>query len=178
MPKSKLYRMLGLLAVVGFIYVLGGEVIDRWKTVYQLYEEYTGKQHAILNPAELNEKRNQLQLKKKLLSAALAKESSEYEQSQAGLIDYLSTCANKTGIQYQSLQPTETKVERQTKRIGFAIDFNGGYHQIGKLINALETGSMNVEVKSLIIFSKEPTSPILQVKVDGDACIVSRSIQQ
>jgi Tfp pilus assembly protein PilO len=174
MTERRKYQLMILGTALLFAYVLLTEVADRWKNTYVLFTSYQEKKQAVLNPEKLAEKKMNLLSRKRELGSLLTGGGRSFDQSETGVFEYVNANAKETGIRFESLIPIPSERAGQIKEIGFKINCAANYHQIGRFINAAETGAMLVRINKIALSSQSSGSPLLQVNIEGAAYILSQ----
>ena len=174
MPEKKKYLIIIIGTLALFLYIMSTEVIDRSDSVIQLYDELQQKEQNTLNPEQLAEKRMSLTVKKAMLMSTIMKGSGTYDQSETGVFEFLNASAKEAGIRFESLTPIASRSVAQIKDIGFKISFAAGYHQVGKLLNGLETGAMFAQMKKLDLTAETIESERLQVNAEGVVYVIAK----
>ncbi|GEM_PF-1478734 len=172
MSKEKYVLLIGV-TVLSFIYVLATEVLDRWQETAQTYAEVQDKYVKLLTPDQLRTKRSALLAENEALTATLAKTMTAYSQDHSGVFEYLNSNAKKNGIRFESLTPKEAIDNGQLKEFAFKVDFDAGYHQTGKFVNAIETGPVPVSIVKMDIASDPQKSSTVHVSTEGKAYMLS-----
>jgi Tfp pilus assembly protein PilO len=165
--KVRQYQLLIVATIVAFAYLLGSEVVDRWGSALQLYDELIEKEQTSVDPAELAARKVILLDRKGALTRQLAARSQEFEQTQAGLVRFLNAKARAGGFRFESLVPKEVRSAGRMKEVGLTIDFQAGYHQVGAFVHALETGPFPLEIHRADLIARQPGSAALQVRLEG-----------
>ena len=172
MSKEK-YAMLTGLAVLSFAYILATETLDRWKETAQLYSALQGKRGELLTPDQLRAKKTSLMAEDKALTSILSKGMSTYAQNHSGVFEYLNSNAKENGILFESIIPKEAVANGQMKEFAFKVDFDATYHQLGKFINAIETGTVPVSIVQLDMAPDPGRLTKLRVSAEGKAYMFS-----
>lgn len=161
------YQLFIAATIVISLYVLGTEVLDRWKDLFQLHDDYLAKEQTLLEPADLAARKLTLLERKQALAKQLAARSQTYEQTQSGLMKFLNSQARACSFRFESLVPKELRSTARMKENGLTIDFQARYHQVGAFVNALETGPFPLEIDRADLTAKEPGGQLLQVRLEG-----------
>jgi hypothetical protein len=176
-PKKK-YLAYTLVMTIVFFYLLTMEVLDRWEQAFQLYDVLARQQRSVLNPEELAENKMKLLARRQSLGSMLTRGAGQYDQSETGVFEYISTNARKAAIHLESLTPVEPKTSGQITELGFKLQFASEYHRLGAFLNSMENGAMMTNVRRIDIASRVPTSPLLQVSTEEVVSILSSKHEQ
>jgi hypothetical protein len=167
MSSKQKYQIVIGFVIVAFLYVIVAEVPDRWMQIYRSYQELQLREKAFLDPGQLAEKKLRLLEKKAMLMETLGKGKGNLEQNQTGVYEYLSTCASKHHIRFESLVPIEGAASGRLQEIGFTIHFTNDYLSSGAFINTIESGDFIARVTKVEIVSPQATGTMPNVAIEG-----------
>jgi Tfp pilus assembly protein PilO len=167
MTKKRQYQILIAATLIVFAYLLGTEVIERWKTSVELYGDLAKKQQATIDPAELVARKMALTERKQTLTKQIAARSQVFDQTQSGLMKFLNAQARSNGFRFESLVPKELRTSGRLKESSLVIDFQSTFQQVGSFVNALETGPFPLEIDRADLAIRQPGSSVLQVRLEG-----------
>ena len=173
MSKKKSYQSFTGFIVLLFFYVLSTEGVDRYIETFRMYSDLKEKESAIRSPEQLNLKRSDLIAKRDRLLSVYRQRSNRFEQSQAGVLEYLSTNAKANDILIQALTPVEVKSTDEMKEVPFKMNANSSYHKIGAFINAIETEGIPISIKRIDLSSETTKLSGLSVSIEGKAYILA-----
>jgi len=167
MTLHQKYRK-AVAAVIG-VFVLSAlfEVIPRWEELWTLRQNVAAKKEQVKNLSTIGKKHVVLGERKKLLLKLLSSNDVKNEQSSTGALEYLTHTATKNDIKITSLIPTGSKQRGDVEDFGFKVSFAASYHTIGKFLNALETGPMNVKFIKIDVANGTAGTDNLLVSVEG-----------
>lgn len=154
-----------------FVYVGLTAVVDRWGSTYDEYAELRQKQDDLLDPSAVMERMAVMTSRRDSLEMRLTDDSGEYEQSQSGVLEFLTAKAKVTTVRIESLVPVEGKSEGQLENVGFRISFSAGFHDAGFFLNALENSGMSVSITKFGLTASSPSSSILHGEIEGSVYI-------
>ncbi len=174
MSKEK-YVFLIVLTTISFVYILVTEVVDRFSQTAQSYNELQGKKGELLTPDELRTKKSSLVAENEKLTTILTKDMSSFSKNHMGVFEYLNSNAKENGIIFGSLIPKEAVNNGQLKELAFKVDFDADYHQLGKFVNAIETGPMPVSIIKMDIATDPEKASKVHVSAEGKAYMISNS---
>lgn len=170
--------MLLVLISAAFIYVLSTEVAGRWEETFGLYDQVREKKKEMLNPDELKAKKSSLIDQNERLSSVLTKGVRTYNQNENGVFEYLNSNAKSNSVVFESLIPKESVNSAQSREFAFKVDFQASYHQLGRFVNAIETGSVPVNIVKMEIVT-DPSKPSkLHVSSEGKAYLIAASVHE
>lgn len=174
MPEKKKYQLGIVACMLMFLYVLSGEVYDRWAQVSFAWDDLAERENTIRSPEELSEQHLILTSTKKLLMAKATLGSGKYDQTEAGVFDYLSGHARDHKFRYASLEPTDSKTAGEMQDLGFKVSFTTDYVTLGKWLNEIESGGIAVKVTKLDVLTENVLSQKLKIDVQGRAYFFPR----
>jgi Tfp pilus assembly protein PilO len=163
---------LGLAAL--FLYVCSTEIKDRLAEVIASYGELQQKKSEFLKPEQIAERKLYLMSQVKALTEALSNGDQSYAQTPTGVVEFLSACARKCNLQFESFAPSAIKSDGEIRDLGFKIHTSGNYHQIGHFVNEMESGTLTIRVKKLEITNHSVGKSTIHLDLEGSAFIAKK----
>jgi hypothetical protein len=174
MTEKKKYQILIIAALCVFAYVLLTEATDRLSGTIRDYTLLKDREKQVLNQEELIQKKSDLTVQKKVLTAQITHGNKQYEQDQVGIVKFLQVSAKEANILMSSLTPLEVKAVAQMNEHSFKAEIVGTYHKLGAFINALETGAIPVRVVKVDASAQRPGSAVITAVLEGKAFVLSK----
>ena len=169
-----IYYLLTLGIILLGCYLLVTEIFDRWMGVITEYEEITRKEESFSKPEALAEEKALLLKRKAALASSLSRGENSFEPNQTGVVEYLNECSKEARVPIESLTPNELQSNDFIKEMGFKITGRGRYHELGRLLNAIETGQFLVRLRK-VEFGKAAKGSDLIATIEGSAFLVPGS---
>jgi Tfp pilus assembly protein PilO len=171
--KNKYRNLLGVTILV-FVYLLVFEIPSRWAETFSLWEELRLKEAEYLNPDQLDVKTMSLTARKAKVLALVGKGDKRYDQSQAGVIEFLTANAKKAGVRIESVVPNESRTEKDLKTIEFKMELSATYHRIGSFLSEVESGLTVVRIHTLELLADPAGGPRVKAVIQGKAHVLHR----
>ena len=171
--RRKYHLSTGVVLLLGF-YVFMTEVLGRWTDTYQTVNELRAKEVAILEPDQIAQKKLRLVAEKTAVLGRISLASKVYDQNETGVFEFLSAAAKESNMRFESLIPAESESNGEFRQIGFRITTRAGFHRIGKFVNQVEMGILNVRLERIELTADDPYSAQLEVNVGGSAYVFPR----
>ncbi|MGD0339100.1 MAG: type 4a pilus biogenesis protein PilO [Bacteroidota bacterium] len=172
MNQKKKYQYFTAALFLVFIYLTGTEVLDRWSTSLQLYNEMRAKEE--LNPEKLAMKKMELRARRQQLMTALTRNSGNYDQSETGVFEYLNSCAHEASVKFESLVPAESESTSQLREIGFKIGISNDFHHVGTFVNTIENGTLSARIRKIEIQSRSKSGSPVSATIEGSVSILPK----
>jgi Tfp pilus assembly protein PilO len=167
MTTKKKYQLIIISTLCLFVYLLSTEIIDRWQHSVVLYGELRSK-NAITPEAEtLVQEKMTLETRCTVLKEQSVQKNSE-KIDQFVFLKSLHTTAKACGVRIQALSPSEIQSKDTVAALSLKIETLSRYHDLGRFVNALETGAIPLDVTKLEMIS-EPSShnSVLEAFIEG-----------
>jgi Tfp pilus assembly protein PilO len=174
--RQQQYLLLSAGIVLVALYILATEGVGRWSNALLVYKAMRTKQAQELSPEEIAEQRLAQFRKRATLSSLLRGRGHDYEQDQAGVVEYVTDCARASGTRLESIVPVASQSASLMKEIGFKLTSYASYHSVGKLINQVETGAVLVRVSKVVLSSESDDSTLLSANIEGCAYVIPGSM--
>lgn len=177
-PKLQLYRLLFYLATPLLVLVIMWETPDRLTGVFETFGTLQEMEEKLEKIDGLLVRAGDLKAERaRIRSAMKAGESTVFEKSPIGVIEYLTTMSTKSGITISNLLPIANKDFGASlfSPLSFTLECLAGYHQFGSFLHDLEIGEFPVLVRQLSIkigARRSGTGSKLEVLLRGETRFV------
>lgn len=160
LSKEKIeWLAFGIMAVIVLI-VVGVTFFVRPALVQKkiLFEKYIVESEQINSDERMATRKNKLKRAVEKIQDELGRKTLKIPRSSGSfsILSILNQEALETGIVFDRIEPKDVKELKQKQIQGFALkdfllNFNAGYHQLGRFINRLENISPYIQVKDITI---------------------------
>jgi len=173
MTESKKYRLLSLGVVALFALLIFTEIADRCQETVSLYDRYRDIQSKVLTPDELSTKKNELLARKKVLARFINSDATIYAQNSTGIFEFLTESVKRNNLRSESLVPVKDEATEEIIVVGFKLKCTGVFHDVGRLVNALETGPFSMQISKTKLVSDVRSKGNIHSEIEGKAMIFS-----
>jgi hypothetical protein len=128
------------IALVLFVYVMGTEAWERVSSIAAAYDECREVEASMLTPEQVRSERMSLLARESRLSRSGSGARPVRSPGDTGVLEYISLNASQAGLSLVQLLPQENEDKDGIREFRFSIRLEGGYHQLGRFLCAIETG--------------------------------------
>lgn len=168
--KGKYLLLTGSVFLM-FVLILLTEIPDRWSSTIGLFKQFQEKESQLASPEQLLEKRLSLMQKKRSLVSQLGNETMDFEDTAAGLYDFLNAIAQRSGLRLNSVVPEEGVNSAAIAEIRFEISARSRFHKIARFVNGIESGPFALRINRLQIEAEDDKTGDTTVGIEGVAYV-------
>jgi Tfp pilus assembly protein PilO len=171
MSTIRQYQLALFLVMVTAALFIATIVLPLWYDAFEAYGELAGlgsesQRHDHLMQ-ELQVHENRLEELKRRREGLIR----ERDQSEAGLLTFVSAEAQGTGVRILSMVPRTSKEAGVVREQEVAFELRGSYHRVGMFLYHLETGPFSFTTESLELRPSAAGSTTLHARLQGTALL-------
>ncbi|HEX9657907.1 MAG TPA: hypothetical protein VGB89_13450 [Bacteroidota bacterium] len=130
-------------------------------------------QSRLLTPDELSTKKNELLSRKNALAKFINSDAANYDQNPTGVFEFVTESVKHVNLRSESLVPVKHEATGEIIVVGFRVNCTGSFHDVGRLVNALEIGSFSIQILNVKIATDTHVKGKVHSEIEGKALIFS-----
>ncbi len=168
-PKKK-YQFIIAGMLLFFFYLLATEITDRWQQSLEYYQDWRSKNEVTPDANTLHQQKTGYEAELTLLKKDLGQDHSG-KIDQFAFLKSLHITARTSGVRIQALSPSEIQSKDTVTSMALKVDVLAHYHDLGRFVNALETGRIPLAVIKLEMSSVQASNAMLEASIEGNVLL-------
>jgi hypothetical protein len=168
------YAALILGTLVLFVYLLSTEGADRIISAANAYRQWQNERELSLSHDQIQAEQVALLQREEDLGQKHIDSLKAYPANEIGAIDYITARTASSGVAITQMVPSFHDGEDGVRMVEFTLTLRGGYHDVGRFVNAIETGQFPCRISHLAI-EKEEQSRSIKTVIEGSVTLEETS---